>query len=218
MKYSFRQQAITGLLCLALVACDSDDDDATDAAGSNLESMQETTQDADTGLPDSTDTNENEAGTSSPAPASTPAAIVSVFDGVWASNCAQELSVLGVSEFQQVTLEVVADTFVRTINSFTDSDCSVASVPSTVVSEHSMQFPEGEVDTIRGVASFVDITLETIAVDGVDASGLQQTIGIDAEFNIFVVGDDGRLYFGVPGLSAADRPTELHPTVFFEAQ
>ena len=66
MKYSFRQQAITGLLCLALVACDSDDD-ATDAAGSNLKSMQETTQDADTGLPDLLDTNENEPGTSGAA-------------------------------------------------------------------------------------------------------------------------------------------------------
>lgn len=210
MKYNYKRLAVAGIfafgLAAGLAACGSDDDDdssGTDSSG------------ADTDL---SDTGANPAGTSSPAPGTTPAELVSAFDGTWVSNCTQELSVTGFSEYQRITLVADADLLTRTVNSYTDTDCSVAAVPAVAISENSMQFPEGEVTTTQGPAAFVDITQESIEVDGFDASALQQTIGFDVEYNIYVVGVDGRLYFGVPALSAETRPDVLNTDVYFEAQ
>lgn len=204
MKVDIKRVVMTSLLCFGLAACGSDDDDSgmTDATGS----------DAGNG--------DDSSSTSGPALGVTPTDPVSVFDGTWVSNCTEELSLTGVSEFQRITLGVNADAFTRTINSYTDSDCSVAATPATLVSQHSMQFPEGEAATTQGSAPFVDITLEEVSVDGVDVTAAQQLLGTTntIEYNIYVVGADGFLYFGVPGLTAADRPGELNTNVFFELQ
>jgi|GEM_PF-4078361 len=146
-------------------------------------------------------------------------ATVAAFDGVWESNCAQAIELVGFTEFQQATLEVSGDTYVSTVNSFQDSDCTVASFPAQAVVEFSFQLPGGEVETTLGTASFIDQEPESIVVDGIDASALQSVAGFDGtQFTIFLVADDGFLYFGNPAGSAAARPTTLNTDVRFEMQ
>ena len=140
------------------------------------------------------------------------------FDGTWESNCAQELPFAG-SEFQQATLVADGNTYTTTIRSFLDSDCSVASEPAVTTTEFSSQLPGGSVTTSLGEASFIDNTLTGLDIDGFDAFTLSQQTGVNpVQYNIFLVGSDGRLYFGEPGFELDERPTELKTDVFFTLQ
>ena len=204
MKLINRHSVAAAVVCLALSACGSSDDDSSvsDSAPSNGDG---------TGTGDA-------GGTSSPAPGATPGPLMSAFDGIWESNCAQELPIPG-SEFQQATLVADGDAYTTTIRSFSDSDCSVPAVPSVVVSDFSIQLPGGSVPTPFGDATFIDVMLEGLTIDGFDSFALSQQIGIpSAQFDIFVIGSDGLLYFGVPALSAENRPTEVNTDVIFTLQ
>ena len=203
MKLINRHSVTAAVVCLALSACGSSDDDSSvsDSAPSNGDG---------TGTGDA-------GGTSSPAPGA-PGPLMSAFDGTWESNCAQELPIPG-SEFQQATLVADGDAYTTTIRSFSDSDCSVPAVPSVVVSDFSIQLPGGSVPTPFGDATFIDVMLEGLTIDGFDSFALSQQIGIpSAQFDIFVIGSDGLLYFGVPALSAENRPTEVNTDVIFTLQ
>jgi len=206
MKLYNRHLVAAAAVCIALTACGSSDDDSSvsDSASTNGD-----------GTGDSTGAD----GTSSPAPGATPGAVVGAFDGTWESNCAQQLPIPG-SEFQQATLVADGDAYTTTIRSFQDSDCSVPSQPAVAVSDFSVEFPGGSVPTPFGDASFIDVTLEGLVIDGFDAFAIGQQTGVTpgVQFDIFVIGTDGLLYFGVPATSEADRPTEVKEDVFFTLQ
>ena len=189
-------------VCCSLAACEGGDSDSTTIDSAILAD--------DSVINDSDDGSINDdVALASPATG---------FDGTWESNCAQELPFAG-SEFQQATLVAEGNTSTSTIRSFLDSDCSVPSNPAVAISEFSSQFPGGSVTTPLGEASFIDDRLVGFVIDGFDAFELGQQTGVDpVQYNIFLVGTDGRLYFGEPGFTLEDRPTELKTDVFFTRQ
>lgn len=210
--------AAASMLSITLVACGGDNDSPDNPNGSNNADGQSGMESTNTGgnssgLP--TTPGGDSGSTSSPAPGVTPGAEINVFDGTWVSNCAQEIPSSDAA-FQRATLVVSGDAYNSTVNFYTDSDCSVQDDPATVISDFSMQFPEGSATTPQGVAPYVDITTETLEVDGVDMSAIT---GLNTVlYNIYSVASDGRLYFGTPTLSAGNRPSVLNTRVFFELQ
>ena len=214
MKLFNRHFLVAAAVCVTLAACGSSDDDSTDS-GSVSSGGNGTGENSGTG----TGTETSAGDTSAPAPGVTSGPQVSAFDGTWESNCAQQLPIPG-SEFQQATLVADGDAYTTTIRSFQDSDCSVPSQPAVAVSDFSIQLPGGSVPTPFGDATFIDLMLEGLVVDGIDAFAVGQQTGITpgVQFDIFVIGSDGLLYFGVPASSAAARPTEVNTDVFFTLQ
>ena len=197
MKLFTGRIVLAASVCCGLAACGSSDSDSTAIDSAIF---------ADDGS------------TGSPEPDETLASAAIGFDGTWESNCAQELPFAG-AEFQQATLVADGNEYSTTIRAFLDSDCSVPSDPAVTTSVFLSQFPGGSVTTPLGEASFIDNTLVGLDIDGFDAFEFgQQTGVIPVQYNIFLLGSDGRLYFGEPGFSLDARPVELKTDVFFTLQ
>lgn len=210
----------TAVVCLGLAACGGSSSDNNSASGSaNMDGTGDGTGTGGNG--DATANGSgNSAGTSGPAPGTSPGETTTAFNGIWMTNCAQEgTEFIPGSEYQRMTLEVDGSAYKSTIKSYTDSDCSVAAFPSMVESDFSMQFPGGTVSTPQGDASLVDITMETVLIDSVDATIAGQLFNaFDVQYNIMAIGTDGMLYFGIPSPSESARPTGLKTSLPFAKQ
>ncbi len=199
---------ITAALFTSVVACSSDDDDngitglGDTADGANQTSMPAPGADINPGSPE-------------PSP----------IDGTWVSNCGPV-----VNEFEMVTLVIADGVENRTIRSFTDSDCSVPSVPGVLEIESSLEFPAGVTQTSMGDASFINQMVESLTIEGVSATpaevaiftgslGFDLDIDFDNQMDIFLLASDGRLFFGDRGLSNVDeRPQTLNTAIFYTQQ
>ena len=144
---------------------------------------------------------------------------IAAFDGRWETDCLVDDidgSGIGVS-FERVFLVLSGGDYVQTINSFLDSDCSVDDDPAVGVITGNYSFPGGSVSTAFGQAQFIDVTPESIVLDGEAFSGeelmlLEDAGFFDTEFDIIVIGTDGRLYGGSDiGLTPDTRPQTIDP-------
>ena len=151
--------------------------------------------------------------TSSPAPGADQAPpIVSALEGTWSSGCFP-FQGGGNEQSRLLTLAVEGSTSVSTMFSYSDLNCSVPVIPSIengVAIESSMvdsvEFPEQTVTTSLGEASFINFTTVSMTVDGVT-----EILGSSTRFTIFLITDDGQLFFGAGGASNSpeSRPQTL---------
>lgn len=93
-----------------------------------------------------------------------------------------------------------------TITEFSDSECTQPTLTFTF--ETSFSFPGGTANTALGVADFLDVTIESAALNGVDAPDTQ-----DQEFDLILL-DGNNLHFGLltfelNGNTAETRPVEI---------
>lgn len=213
MKLFTGRALAVAAVCCGLAACGGSDPDS-----GGIDTTAISAEDDSTGGVVSDDQSDA-AGTSSPAPGVTAGATAGGFDGTWESNCARELPIAE-SEFLQATLIADGDAYTTIVRTFGDSDCSVPVVPGVVTSDFSVEFPGGSVATPFGDATFIDVTLEALDIDGFDAFAIGQQTGVAsaAGFDIFVIGSDGFLYFGSPADNVDDRPTEVQTNIFFTLQ
>ena len=156
---------------------------------------------------------DSSGGTSSPAPGADQAPpIVSALEGTWSSGCFP-FQGGGNEQSRLLTLAVEGSTSVSTMFSYSDLNCSVPVIPSIengVAIESSMvnsvEFPEQTVTTSLGEASFINFTTVSMTVDGVT-----EILGSSTRFTIFLITDDGQLFFGAGGASNSpeSRPQTL---------
>ena len=140
------------------------------------------------------------------------APIVSALEGTWTSGCFL-FEGNGNEQSRLLTLAVEGSTSVSTMFSYSDLNCSVPVIPSIengVAIESSMvnsvEFPEQTVTTSLGEASFINFTTVSMTVDGVT-----EILGSSTRFTIFLITDDGQLFFGAGGASNSpeSRPQTL---------
>jgi len=100
----------------------------------------------------------------------------------------------------------------------TDKGCTVPAVPSQTVMEVSLEYPGGTLDTSRGEADFINITIDEITLDGQAPTLAQQqqlaaVSVLSTRYDIIVL-QDSALYTGesteaMDAKSADTRPTNL---------
>lgn len=121
-----------------------------------------------------------------------------------------------------VTSSVVTqDTITSTGFIYTDEACTIPDTPAQVVSEFSIVYPGGTQQTSRGLADFVDVTLEEITSDGQPLTDLERQFlqafgGFSTSYDILLL-EGSSLYVGdftgeFDGNSVETRPQTLHPT------
>lgn len=117
-----------------------------------------------------------------------------------------------------LTLSINGTSSVYTAFSYSDLNCSVPAIsPETgAVIENGntdfLEFPAQTVMTSLGEASFINFTTESVTVDSMPLSPEDfQPITL---FSIFLVTDDGRLFFG-NGSSTSEETRPLTLDVFF---
>ena len=111
-----------------------------------------------------------------------------------------------------IELSIQEDGNSSTITEFSDSECTQPTV--TFSFETSFSFPGGTANTALGTADFLDVTVESAALNGVDAPNTQ-----DQEFDLILL-DGNNLHFGLltfelNGDTAETRPVEIDQSEIF---
>jgi hypothetical protein len=163
--------------------------------------------------------NQSDSGldTSSNLLADEAATVVSKYDGAYQTFC-------GVSVFAPISNTAVTVTTIDgaegsiTIYNYLDRGCTLPADPSQTVMAVSFAYPGDTIDTNRGVADFVDITVESVTLDGQAPSLLQQqqlasSSILGTRYDIVVL-QDSALYTGentetLSGTTSATRATTL---------
>lgn len=169
-----------------MVGCSSSDDDAD---GSDQTSMPAPDTDIDT--------------------SGTPQAL-SQFIGNYLRECT-------IDDFDNDTWDIIElsiqeDGSSSTITEFSDSECTQPTV--TFSFETSFSFPGGTANTALGTADFLDVTVESGALNGVTAPDTQ-----DQDFDLILL-DGNNLHFGLltfelNGDTAETRPVEIDQSEIF---
>lgn len=146
------------------------------------------------------------------------------YDGAYQTFC-------GVSAFAPLSNTAVTVTTIDgdagtiTTYNYLDKGCTLPANPSQTVMEVSITYPGGTVETNRGVADFVDITVESITLDGQAPTLIQQqqlasSSLLGSRFDIMLL-QDSALYTGentdeLTGSSAETRPVTLSSELSIE--
>ena len=139
------------------------------------------------------------------------------YDGSYQTFC-------GVSVFAPISNTSVTVTTIDgnkgriTTFNYTDKGCTVPPVPSQTVMEVSLEYPGGKLDTSRGEADFINITIDEITLDGQAPTLVQQqqlaaVSVLSTRYDIIVL-QDSALYTGestdvMDAKSPDTRPTNL---------
>jgi len=136
-------------------------------------------------------------------------------DGTWTTGCFQ-FQGGGSSRSRLLTLVINQDSSVFTTFSYSDLDCSIPVIPvdGVIATESSntdrLEFPDETVTTTLGEASFINFTNESFTTDGMT------TPGSGTLFSIYLIDDDGQLFFGDgAGTTAQTRPLTLDVFFFY---
>lgn len=123
--------------------------------------------------------------------------------------------------YSVTTSVVTEDTITSTGFIYTDEACSVPDTPAQVVTEFSMVYPGGTQQTSRGLADFIDVTLEEITSDGQPLTDAQRQIlqafgAFNTSYDILLL-EGSSLYVGdftaeFDGNSVETRAQTLDPT------
>lgn len=145
------------------------------------------------------------------------AIVVTKYDGAYQTFC-------GVSVFAPISNTAVTvttidgDTGSINIYNYLDTGCTLPAIPSQTIMEVSFAYPGGTIETDRGQADFVDITVESVTLDGQAPSLIQQqqlasSSILGTRYDIIVL-QDSALYTGesteaLTGTTAQTRVTTL---------
>ncbi len=171
------------------------------------------------GCSDSNDSPADE--TSAPAPnGGTPPTVLTKFDGSYTEACTASDPNDASQGSEVITTTIAGDSGTLRLFSYSDADCAVPDTPAELVSEISISYPGGTVDTDLGTADFINVTPESVTVDGQPPTAEQMTqlnaLGIfDTIYDIALL-DGSSLYSGdtsgdMDGTTADNRPTTLDP-------
>lgn len=139
------------------------------------------------------------------------------YDGAYQTFC-------GVSVFAPISNTSVTVTTIDgnegkiTTYNYTDKGCTVPAIPSQTVMNVSLEYPGGTLETSRGEADFINITIDEITLDGQAPTLAQQqqlaaVSVLSTRYDIIVL-QDSALYTGesteaMDAKSADTRPTSL---------
>jgi len=189
MKRHFTNLLLLPLVALTLVACNSGSSgDAAPAPTTELGVLEDET-----------------------------APILTTYDGAYQTFCG--VSVFAPLSNTAVTVTMIeGDTGSITIFNYEDRGCTIPASPSQTFMELSLAYPGGTIDTDRGEADFIDITVESVQLDR-QAPTLeeQQQLSLSSilgtRHDILVL-QDSALYFGentedFDGTTPDTRPVNL---------
>jgi hypothetical protein len=197
MQFTFNKIFLLPLVTLMLAACGSGQ------SSSDL--------DNDNSLPGSTLSNDELE------------QVMSKYDGAYQTFC-------GVSVFAPLSQSAVTVTNIDglegtiTIYNYQDERCTLPAIPGQTVMQVSLLYPGDTIDTKRGVADYVNITVENVTLDGQPPSLLEQqqlvsSSILGSRYDIIVL-QDSALYTGestetLSADSPETRPTTLssHPSI-----
>lgn len=159
------------------------------------------------------------SGTSTPGPdGGDPPTVLTKFNGTYLEACAVADELFPEDGSEVTTIVISGDSASTTILSYTDAACTIPDIPAEAVLTLSIAYPGGTVVTDMGTADFVDITTESILIDGVapsaaqlatfDVLGTTYDIALLNGSSLFLGDDTGEL----DGESAETRPDTLLPT------
>lgn len=137
------------------------------------------------------------------------------YDGSYQTFC-------GVSIFAPISNTSVTVTTIDgdegsiTTYNYVDKGCTVPAAPFKTVMEVSLGYPGGTLETSRGEADFIDITIDDITLDGETPTLVQQqqlaaSSLLTKRFDIIVL-QDSALYTGESTSDMDARTTETRPT------
>ncbi|MFT6302810.1 MAG: hypothetical protein ACI9XK_000186 [Granulosicoccus sp.] len=149
--------------------------------------------------------------------------VVTKYDGAYQTFC-------GTSVFAPISNTAVTVTTIDgakgliNIYNYLDKGCTLPAYPSQTIMGVSIAYPGKTIETDRGIADFVDITVESVILDGQSPSLIQQqqlasSSILGTRYDIILL-QDSALYTGestevLTGTTAATRATTLssHPSI-----
>lgn len=152
------------------------------------------------------------------------AVVVTKYDGAYQTFCA--VSVFAPLSNSAVTVTTIdGGTGSITIYNYLDKGCTLPAEPSQTIMEVSLVYPGDTIETDRGLADFVDITVESVTLDGQAPSLIQQqqlasSSILGTRYDIIAL-QDSALYTGesteaLTGTTAETRATTLSSQLSIE--
>lgn len=194
MEFTFNKHTLLPLITLLLTACGSGQTNSTSTETSSL-------------LEDD----------------KTEVEVVTKYDGAYQTFC-------GVSTFAPLSDTSVTVTTLDgdkgriIIYNYLDKGCTLPATPNQTIMELSLSYPGESIETNRGEADFVDITVESVTLDGKAPSLAEQQLLassslLGTRYDIIVL-QDSALYTGettenLTGTTEETRPITLnsHPSI-----
>lgn len=168
------------------------------------------------GCSDSNDPAANE--TSMLGPGGDTPTVLSSYNGTYLQACTLDDPQDPSAGAGVTTIVIAGDLATTTILNYSDEACTAPTVPAEVTIQASIAYPGGTVQTDLGVADFVDLTPESVLVDGQSPSAEEMTLltqlGLLNPFFDILLLDGSNFYVGdtsgeLDGESEANRPTAL---------
>jgi len=141
---------------------------------------------------------------------------LSQYDGNYAYPCVPPTDL---DPGELVELSIQGDTATLTATAFSDAECTQPG--DTATQTFSLVYPGGTTDTPRGSADHVDITLESIEINGEPASaefiqGFEQEGEFDTFYTIVLI-DGASLFIGIDGeVNDGTSPELRHTEIDFD--
>lgn len=143
--------------------------------------------------------------------------VITRYDGSFQTFCS--VSVFAPLSETAVTVTTIdGDVGSVTIYNYLDERCTLPAEPSQTVMELSYTYPGETIETRRGIADFVNVSVESVTLDGQAPSLLEQqqlasSSVLGTRYDIILL-QDSALYTGqstdeLNGASAETRPTAL---------
>ena len=165
---------------------------------------------------DTPDTNQTSMPSGNPGENPT---VLTKFDGTYLAACAPGGGEPSQGSFVETTT-ISGDTGSASTLSYTDAACTTPDIPAETVYEFSVAYPGETVETARGTADAINITVENVTLDGQPPTAermaeFSNAGTFDVRYDIALL-DGSELYLGdndgeLDGTSEANRPATLDP-------
>lgn len=143
-----------------------------------------------------------------------PTTALTKYDGSYQTFC-------GVSVFAPISNTSVTVTTIDgeqgriTTYNYVDKGCTVPAVPAQTIMDVSLSYPGGTLESSRGEADFIDITIDSITLDGEAPNLVQQQMlaassVLGTRYDIIVL-QDSALYTGVSDETMNAKTPETRP-------
>lgn len=141
--------------------------------------------------------------------------VLAKYNGTFTSPCESSGSSIPLVGATIITINVNDDSGSVRVFNYTDNACTTPGTPAEVFSEVSITYPGGTVDTPLGMADFVNLSPESLLIDGRQPTDIERQLlsgaGIGAAiYDIFLIKDTG-LYIGQKGVGRDGTSVEKRP-------
>lgn len=144
--------------------------------------------------------------------------ILAKYNGAFTSSCEPSDGTIPLVGSTIVTTTVNDDSGSIRAYNYVDDSCTIPGSPAELLAEVSISYPGGTVDTPKGEADFVNLSPESITIDGRQPTDVERQLltgaGVGAKiYDIFLI-DGAKLYLGDrvsgrDGTTAEKRPNTL---------